>query len=282
MSRAGLDAAASRPAARKLPWAAAGDPEGAARAAPFFVPRPAPPLVPEGWGVYHRGMSGASDNPSIDLDPTTIEYLKKCSINLSSEKYEITKVEATVMVLDIRGFTALCSRIDEATICSIIKEFVLSALEISLCPFCDYVKTLGDGVMFIGERPLDEVFPELLGAYRSLIDSFKDDSGAALIDGIGLSVVHGEIFKYEIPAVRGLGYKDYFGTLVNLAFRLQDAIKAGEGSGIDEGSKIVMPASTLERLSTQPARRVAVSIPLRGIPEELTKSVFVVSPADFE
>jgi len=215
------------------------------------------------------------------LDPTTVEYLRKCSINLSPEKYEITKVDAAVMVLDIRGFTGLCSRADSETICGIIRDFVLSALEMSLCPFCDYVKTLGDGVMFIGEGPFDAVFGELLDAYRNLIESFKSADGRALIDGIGLSVVHGEIFKYEIPAVRGLGYKDYFGTLVNLAFRLHDVIKVGSGGGIDEGSKIVMPGSTLEKLSLRPARAVAVPAALRGIPGEMTKEVYVISPADF-
>ncbi|MBL8966445.1 MAG: hypothetical protein JNG85_05495 [Spirochaetaceae bacterium] len=227
-------------------------------------------------------MSGENDDGSASLDPTTIEYLRKCSINLSSEKYDVSKVDATVMVLDIRGFTGLCSRVDAETINNVIKQFILSALEISLCPFCDYVKTLGDGVMFIGEGPFDEVFAELLGAYRNLIESFKEADGSALIDGIGLSVVHGEVFKYEMPAVRGLGYKDYFGTLVNLAFRLHDVIKVDEGGGIDEGSKIVMTESTLALLAKQPARTLATGAHLRGIPEELTKSVFVVSAADFD
>ncbi len=231
--------------------------------------------------AYDRNMSGDNSDGFATLDPTAIEYLRKCSVNLSAEKYEITKVLATVMVLDIRGFTGLCSRVDEETSNGIIKDFVLSALEISLSPFCDYMKTLGDGVMFIGEQPLTVVFPELLDAYRNLIESFKDEGGDARIDGIGLSVVHGEIFKYEIPAVRGLGYKDYFGTAVNLAFRLQDVIKAEGGGRIDEGSKIVMPASTLASLPRQPARRVATSAVLRGIPEELTKDVYVISPQDF-
>ena len=216
-----------------------------------------------------------------DLDPTTIEYLRKCSINFSPEKYQITKVDAAVMVLDIRGFTGLCSRVDSDTICGIIRNFILSALEISLGSFCDYVKTLGDGVMFIGEGAFDSVFYELLDNYRNLIESFKGEDGRALIDGIGLSVVYGEIFKYEIPAVRGLGYKDYFGTLVNLAFRLHDVIKAESGKGIDAGSRIVMPDSTLARLSRKPARTKAARATLRGIPEDMTKIVHVISPADF-
>jgi len=227
-------------------------------------------------------MSEDGYAPATAIDPTMVDYLRKCSINLSPEKYEITKVEAAVMVLDIRGFTGLCSRVDSATICGIIRDFILSALEISLCPFCDYVKTLGDGVMFIGEGPFDEVFSELLDDYKNLIESFKDADGKALIDGIGLSVVHGEIFKYEIPAVRGLGYKDYFGTLVNLAFRLHDVIKVVPGGGIDEGSKIVMPQSTLAKLSRQPKRTFATSAALRGIPADLTNAIYVISPADFD
>jgi hypothetical protein len=218
----------------------------------------------------------------VSIDPTTVEYLRKCSINLSPEKYEISKVQATVMVLDIRGFTGLCSRVDADTICEIIKEFVLSALEISLCPFCDYVKTLGDGVMFIGEGDFDGVFAELLSSYRSLISSFADDPRLSLIDGIGLSVVHGEVFKYEIPAVRGLGYKDYFGTLVNLAFRLHEVIKVGRGGGVVEGSMIVMTNSTIGMLSQQPIRRTAAHASLKGIPEEMTQEIFVVAPDDFE
>jgi|GEM_PF-4459336 len=216
------------------------------------------------------------------LGQGTLDYLRKCSINLNPEKYQISTVEATVMVLDIRGFTALCSRIDEDTICEIIKEFVLSALEMSLCSFCDYVKTLGDGVMFIGEGNFDEVFAELLSVYRNLIDSFKDDPRLSLIDGIGLSVVRGKVFKYEIPAVRGLGYKDYFGTLVNLAFRLHEVIKVEHGSGVEGGSKIVMNEATLRLLKRQPSKTWATSASLKGIPEELSKTVFVVSPADFE
>jgi class 3 adenylate cyclase len=216
------------------------------------------------------------------IDPSTIEYLRKCSINLSPEKYEISTVEASVMVLDIRGFTGLCSRIDEDTICEIIKEFVLSALEISLCPFCDYVKTLGDGVMFIGEGDFDDVFAELLSSYRNLIDSFKDDPRLSLIDGIGLSVVHGKVFKYEIPAVRGLGYKDYFGTLVNLAFRLHEVIKVSPGGGVSGGSKIAMTDATLGLLKRQPLRRIAASASLKGIPEDMTRCIFIVSPEDFD
>jgi hypothetical protein len=223
-----------------------------------------------------KGTSGAA------LGTGTLEYLRKCSINLSPEKYEISTVEATVMVLDIRGFTALCSRIDEGTICEIIKEFVLSALEISLCPFCDYVKTLGDGVMFIGEGEFDGVFAELLSMYRNLIDSFKDDPKLSLIDGIGLSVVKGKVFKYEIPAVRGLGYKDYFGTLVNLAFRLHEVIKVEHGLGVAGGSKIVMNEDTIARLKRRPAKAFATSAALKGIPEDLSKKVFVISPEDFD
>ena len=240
-------------------------------------------LRPLGKAVYHSPMSEEKDVSNLlDIDSSTIEYLRKCSINLCPDKYQITKVDATVMVLDIRGFTALCSRVDTETSCAIIRDFILSALEISLGPFCDYVKTLGDGVMFIGESPLDTVFSELLDDYRNLIESFKDKKGKALIDGIGLSVVHGEIFKYEIPAVRGLGYKDYFGTPVNLAFRLHDVIKVGSGGGIDEGSKIVMPESTLSRLSCKPRRALVTSAVLRGIPEDMTKTVYVISPADFD
>jgi class 3 adenylate cyclase len=228
-----------------------------------------------------RSMS-ETDLKGTSIAPSTVEYLRKCSINLSPEKYEISTVEATVMVLDIRGFTSLCSRIDEDTICEIIKEFVLSALEISLCSFCDYVKTLGDGVMFIGESDFDDVFTELLSMYRNLIDSFKDDPWLSLIDGIGLSVVRGKVFKYEIPAVRNLGYKDYFGTLVNLAFRLHEVIKVGHGGGVVDGSKIVMTDGTMNCLRRQPLRTVSTSASLKGIPEELTKTIFVVSPKDFD
>jgi class 3 adenylate cyclase len=216
------------------------------------------------------------------LGQGTVDYLRKCSINLSPEKYEISTAEATVMVLDIRGFTALCSRIDEGTICEIIKEFVLSALEISLCPFCDYVKTLGDGVMFIGEGDFNAVFAELMSMYRNLIDSFKDDPRLSLIDGIGLSVVRGKVFKYEIPAVRGLGYKDYFGTLVNLAFRLHEVIKVEQGLGVVDGSKVVMNGDTMGCLNRKPLKTFATCASLKGIPEELTKTIFVVSPEEFD
>jgi class 3 adenylate cyclase len=216
------------------------------------------------------------------LGQGTVDYLRKCSINLSPEKYEISTAEATVMVLDIRGFTALCSRIDEGTICEIIKEFVLSALEISLCPFCDYVKTLGDGVMFIGEGDFNAVFAELMSMYRNLIDSFKDDPRLSLIDGIGLSVVRGKVFKYEIPAVRGLGYKDYFGTLVNLAFRLHEVIKVEHGLGVVGGSKVVMNGDTMGYLNRKPLKTFATGASLKGIPEELTKTIYVVSPEEFD
>jgi class 3 adenylate cyclase len=222
------------------------------------------------------------DDSGSYIAASTLDYLCKCSINLHPEKYEISTVEATVMVLDIRGFTGLCSRVDEDTICEIIKEFVLAALEISLCPFCDYVKTLGDGVMFIGEGNFDDVFAELLSSYRSLIDSFKDDPRLSLIDGIGLSVVHGKIFKYEIPAVRSLGYKDYFGTLVNLAFRLHEVIKVSPGGGVVGGSKIAMTDETLALLRRQPLRTVATSASLKGIPEEMTRGIFVINPEDFD
>lgn len=225
-------------------------------------------------------MSSPADE-GVVVDPSTLEYLRKCSINLSPEKYEISTVDATVMVLDIRGFTGLCSRIDEETICEIIKEFVLSALEISLCSFCDYVKTLGDGVMFIGEGCFDDVFAELLSSYRSLIDSFQGDPRLSLIDGIGMSVVHGKVFKYEIPAVRGLGYKDYFGTLVNLAFRLHEVIKVSSGGGVIGGSKIVMTDATLALLKHQPKRTMATSASLKGIPPEMTRGILIVSPEDF-
>jgi Adenylate cyclase, family 3 (some proteins contain HAMP domain) len=224
----------------------------------------------------------AGDSTEIILDPTTVEYLRKCSINLNPETYQITKAEATIMVLDIRGFTGLCSRIDSDTICQIIREFVLSALEISLCPFCDYVKTLGDGVFFVGEGPFDEVFEGLLPCYTSLIESFKGHPRLSLIDGIGLSVVHGEVFKYEIPAVRGLGYKDYFGTLVNLAFRLHEVIKAVPGGDLAVGSRIAMTESTAAQLKRKPRRYESTSASLKGIPEDMTRSILVMSPADFE
>jgi len=43
-----------------------------------------------------------------------------------------------------------------------------------------------------------------------------------------------------------------------------------------------MNEATLRLLKRQPSKTWATSASLKGIPEELSKTVFVVSPADFE
>lgn len=122
----------------------------------------------------------------------------------------VDAVHATVGFADLVGFTRLARRLDERQLAALVERFEHVAADIVSASGGRLVKTLGDEVLFVADRP-----PAAADAALALLESFAGDSAVPeLRVGLATGLV-----------VSRMG--DVFGTTVNLASRLTALARPG-------------------------------------------------------
>lgn len=122
----------------------------------------------------------------------------------------VDAIHATVGFADLVGFTRLARRLDERELAGLVERFEHVAADIVSASGGRLVKTLGDEVLFVADRPR-----EAADAALSLLESFAGDSAVPeLRVGLATGLV-----------VSRMG--DVFGTTVNLASRLTALARPG-------------------------------------------------------
>jgi len=136
---------------------------------------------------------------------------------------EVGVGHVTLMFTDLRGSTALYSRIGDARAYQLVREHFAYMAEAVRAQNGGIVKTIGDAVMAAFSDPADAVRAAL--AIQGNVAQFNRAHGLADADGLVIKLgLHGG----SCIAVTLNERLDYFGSTVNLAARLQGQSKGGD------------------------------------------------------
>jgi len=151
-------------------------------------------------------------------------------------KARAVTIDATVMFADLRGYTSLTERIEQAGLTSLLDAFYDDCAE-AIWRYDGLLnKTIGDAVFAIFNFPVkqDDHVGQALLAARQIQDTFRARHDALIKElgigdvelGIGIGVDSGETNFGEF----GHSHRDLtaVGTVVNRAARVQTAAKPGE------------------------------------------------------
>jgi adenylate cyclase len=119
-------------------------------------------------------------------------------------------VEVTVGFLDLVGYTALAEDLDDRELSDLVERFAGIAHDTVVAHGGRLVKTIGDEVMFIADRPQTAAVIALSLSAESTSDEVLPDARAGIASGTVLS-----------------REGDYFGPVVNLASRLTELAYPG-------------------------------------------------------
>ena len=157
-------------------------------------------------------------------------------------------VDATVGFVDLVGYTSLAEGLDDAELGDLIERFAALAHEIVVRAGGRIVKTIGDEVMFIADRPQSGAQIALELSAASTRDPVLPQARA------GLAV--GSVLSRE---------GDYFGAVVNLASRLTRLAFPRHGARVERGRR----GAGRRRRVPAPAHRPPAGArhrPPRGLP----------------
>ncbi len=153
----------------------------------------------------------------------------------------VDAVHLTVGFADLVGFTRLSARIGERELAHVVERFEQVGSDLLTAAGARLLKTLGDEVLFVAERPAQAVTAAL-----ALLDGFvADEAIPELRIGLATGLV---IYRMG----------DVFGTTVNLASRLTSLARPGT---------VVVDRGTAADLSGEPGFAVAAlwPRPVRGL-----------------
>jgi adenylate cyclase len=119
-------------------------------------------------------------------------------------------VQATVGFVDLVGFTALAEGLEESELAQLVERFAAVAHDTVTAAGGRIVKTIGDEVMYIADRPQTAAQIALQLSAQSTSDEVLPEARAGLATGAVLS-----------------REGDYFGPVVNLASRLTELALPG-------------------------------------------------------
>jgi class 3 adenylate cyclase len=136
---------------------------------------------------------------------------------------EVGVGHVTLMFTDLRGSTALYSRIGDARAYQLVREHFAYMAEAVRVQNGGIVKTIGDAVMAAFSDPADAVRAAL--AIQGNVASFNRDHGLGAADGLVIKLgLHGGPCIVVTLNER----LDYFGSTANLAARLQGESRGGD------------------------------------------------------
>lgn len=172
----------------------------------------------------------------------------------------MAKVDAVILIYDIRGFTAASKKLPAGELGRFATAAHRSILELFASNPPTFVKNLGDGHLLIWETE-EEAEPKLVqfivetaAKARSIFPAFvaghlkePENAGQILPTQVGIGVVVGEVSKSD----------DYYGVAVNLAARLQNMSRP-EGLAMDQ--KTFTKAGDREEMIRKGFRKARVSL----------------------
>jgi class 3 adenylate cyclase len=133
---------------------------------------------------------------------------------------EVAIAQIALLFTDLSGSTALYERIGDAAAYRLVREHFAFLTRTIRAHDGAVVKTIGDAVMAAFAEPADAVRAAV--AVQSAVQDFNRDQGT---DGVAIKM---GVHAGHCIAVTLNDRLDYFGTMVNLAARLQGLARSGE------------------------------------------------------
>ncbi len=164
------------------------------------------------------------------VDASVLTFMSRAEFETSLSASET--VTATVMFIDICGFTAIAEREDADTVVKLVNRYFDVMVKEIIAQSGHVDKFMGDAVMavFRGEYHLDRAIEAALGV-RNRIAELKDDlsSQSNYHPQVSIGINSGEMVSGNIgsTALRRLDYT-VIGDTVNTAQRLQSTARPGQ------------------------------------------------------
>lgn len=164
------------------------------------------------------------------VDENVLKYMSSNEFENSLEANET--IEATIVFIDICGFTAISERETPDTVVSLLNKYFDVMVKEIVTQGGNVDKFMGDCVMaiFKGDYHLDRAIETCL-AVRKHIEALEEQFGdqSVFFPKVSIGVNTGEVVSGNIGSVtlRRLDYT-VIGDVVNTAQRLQSAAKAGQ------------------------------------------------------
>jgi adenylate cyclase len=164
------------------------------------------------------------------VDENVLNFMNRQEFESSLMANEL--VEATVVFMDICGFTAITENVDADTVVKLINKYFDVMVKEIIAQGGHVDKFMGDAVMavFRGEYHLDHAVEAAL-AVRTQIESIEENllNHSTYMPRVAIGINSGEMISGNIGSV-SLRRLDYtvIGDTVNVAQRFQSAAKPGQ------------------------------------------------------
>ncbi|GAB4015257.1 adenylate/guanylate cyclase domain-containing protein [Spirosoma koreense] len=184
------------------------------------------------------------------VDESVLTFMSQSEFETALSASEA--VEATVLFIDICGFTALSERESADTIVKLINRYFDVMVKEIIAQGGHVDKFMGDAIMavFRGEYHLDRAIEAALGV-RAQIDSLEDHlpNHPNYRPQVAIGINTGEMVSGNIGSttLRRLDYT-VIGDAVNVAQRLQSVAQAGQIVIVESAQRQIAESFTCERI----------------------------------
>jgi class 3 adenylate cyclase len=142
--------------------------------------------------------------------------------------------EATVLFLDVRGFTALGRALAPRALLAVLNEFFAEVVDVILANDGTIFKLVGDSIMAVFGAPAPVGEPELRAvraalAIQAAVERRNTGRRAAgeIEIGVGIGIATGKVVAGNVGSARRLAYT-VVGPAVNLAARIEETARRGQ------------------------------------------------------
>jgi adenylate cyclase len=190
------------------------------------------------------------------VSPVVAQRALEAGVELGGQE-----VRATAMFADLRGFTAMTSRLTPAAMVEVLNAYYAAVDRVCEREGGVITQFLGDGVVVVFGAPLQPLADHAaaaLRAARALRREMAVPSGRSPLD-VGIGICTGGMIAGNVGAGTRISYT-IVGDAVNQAARLQVLTR-------DLGMPVLLTASTRDALdpATRAALRPCGAVPLKGI-----------------
>jgi len=191
------------------------------------------------------------------VSPAVAERALERGVELGGEE-----VHATAMFVDLRGFTAMTSRLTPAAVVEVLNAYYAAVDRVCAREGGIITQFLGDGVVAVFGAPLHPLADHAAAALRAARalrnEMARRTRGAPALD-VGIGICTGAMIAGNVGAGTRVSYT-IVGDAVNQAARLQVLTR-------DLGMPVLLTASTRDTLDpgTRAALRPCGAVPLKGI-----------------
>ncbi|MBD2751934.1 response regulator [Spirosoma validum] len=203
-------------------------------------------------GQLRKTVQAIKENNILKMyvDESVLTFMSRSEFETALSSSEI--VEASVLFIDICGFTALSERESADTIVRLINRYFDLMVKEIIAQGGHVDKFMGDAIMavFRGEYHLDRAIEAAL-AVRAQIDGLEDNlpNHPTYHPKVAIGINMGEMVSGNIGSttLRRLDYT-VIGDAVNVAQRLQSVAQAGQIVIVESAQQQIAESFTCERI----------------------------------